>query len=71
MANKRKMDKPFDPSVPIYIYFKRIDECIQYATDAETMYMSEQILQTAYYAISLSNLYTDACIYVMVCLLKQ
>jgi len=61
MANKRKMDEPFDPSVPIDVYFKRIDECVQYATDAETAYTSEQILQTAYYAISSSNLYLDAC----------
>ena len=61
MVNKRKMDEPLDPSVPIDVYFKRIDECVQYATDAETAYTPEQILQTAYYAISSSNLYTDAC----------
>ena len=52
MANRRKMDEPLDPSVPIDVYFKRIDECVQFATDAETVYTPEQILQTAYYAIS-------------------
>ena len=61
MANKRKIDEPLDPAAPIDVYFKRIDECVQFATDAETAYTSEQILQTAYYAISSSNLYTDAC----------
>ena len=61
MANKRKMDEPLDPVAPIDVYFKRIDECVQFATDAETAYTSEQILQTAYYAISSSNLYINAC----------
>ena len=61
MANKRRMDEPLDPSIPIDVYFKRIDECLQFATDAGTAYTPEQILQTAYYAISSSNLYTDAC----------
>ena len=37
------------------------DECVQFTVDAETAYTPEQILQTAYYAISSSNIYTDAC----------
>ena len=61
MSNKQKMDKPLDPSVPIDVYFKRIDKCVQFAMDTETVYTPEQILQTAYYAVSSSNLYTDAC----------
>ena len=44
MTNKRKMDKSLDPSVPIDIYFKKNDECKQFATDAETAYTPEQIL---------------------------
>ena len=44
MANKRKMDEPLDPTVPIDVYFKRIDECVQFATDAKTAYTPEQIL---------------------------
>ena len=50
-----------DPSEPIDVYFKHIDECVQFAADAETAYTPEQILQTAYNAISSSNIYTDAC----------
>ena len=61
MNNKRKMDEPLDPSAPIDVYFKRIDKCVQFATDTETAYTPEQILQTPYYAVSASNLYTDAC----------
>ena len=55
MHNKRKMDEALDPSAPIDVCFKRIDERVQFATDAETAYTPEQILQIAYYAISSSN----------------
>ena len=34
---------------------------MQFATDSGTAYTPEQILQTAYYEIISSNLYTDAC----------
>ena len=61
--NWRKKDEPMDSSQPINVYFKCIDECIQFAADAETgaVYTPEQILQTTYYEISSSNIYTDAC----------
>lgn len=61
MANKCRMDKPLDPLIPIDVYFKSIDECVQFATDEGTVYTPAQILQTVYYEISSSNLYTDAC----------
>ena len=61
MNSRRKIDEPMDPSEPIDVYFKRIDECVLVAADAETAYTPEQILQTTYYAISSSNNYTDAC----------
>ena len=34
MANRRKMDEPLGSSIPIDVYFKRIDECVQFATYA-------------------------------------
>ena len=61
IQNKRKMDKTIDPLKPIERYFKRIDDSVQFATDAETAYIPEQILQAGYYAISSSKLYTNAC----------
>ena len=59
--NKQKMEEPIDTSEPIDKYFKRIDDCAQFATDANTAFTTEQILQTAYYAIKTTGLYTDAC----------
>ena len=61
MENKRRMDEPLDADLPIDMYFKRIDECVQFATDAGNPFTPSQILQTAYYAIASCGLYTDAC----------
>ena len=55
------MDELMDPSQPIYVYFKCIDECVQFAADAKTSYSLEQILQTTYYVISSPNIYEDEC----------
>ena len=59
--NKQRMNEPMDPSLPIDMYFKRIDDCMQYAADAETPYTEKQILQTVYHALSTSGLYNEAC----------
>ena len=59
--NKQKMEEPIDTSQPIDKYFKRIDDCAQFATDANTAFATEQILQTVYYDITTIGLYTDAC----------
>ena len=59
--NKERMNEPLDPSIPIDMYFKRLDDCMQYAADADTPYTEKQILQTAYHALSASGLYTEAC----------
>ena len=43
------------------MYFKCVDDCLQYAADAETPFTQKQILQTVYYAISATSIYTKAC----------
>ena len=55
--NKQKIEEPIDTSEPSDKYFKRFDDCTKFATDANTAFTTEQILQTAYYAIT----YTDSC----------
>ena len=59
--NNQRMAEPMDPSVPIDLFFKRIDECIELAADAENPYSEKQVLQSAFFAISASGLYTEAC----------
>ena len=59
--NKTKLQEPIDPDLPINVCFKCIDNCLQYAANAETSFMQKQILQMVYYAISATGLYTEAC----------
>jgi hypothetical protein len=58
---KTKMNAPLDSTQPIDIFFKRIDDCVQYAADGNVAFTADQILQTAYHAISKSGIYNDAC----------
>ena len=59
--NKTRLEEPLDTSQPIDVYFKRVDDCVQFAVDAGTPFSAEQILETVYYAVSASGLYTDGC----------
>ena len=58
--NKTKLQEPIDPDLPIKVYFKCVDNCLQYAADAETPCPQKKILQTVYYVISATGLYTEA-----------
>jgi hypothetical protein len=55
------MNEPIDSSQPINVYFQKIDECIQYAVDAQVAFMPDQIIQMAYHAASMSGYYNGAC----------
>ena len=59
--NKNRMEEPLDTSQPIDVYFRRIDDCLQFAVDANTPFSQEQTMETVYYAVSASGLYTDGC----------
>jgi hypothetical protein len=60
-TNKKRMNEPIDSTQTIDVFFKRIDDCIQYADDGEVPFTPEQILQTTYHAVSTSGHYNDAC----------
>jgi len=60
-ANKSRMNEPIDTTQTIDVFFKRIDDCIQYADDGEVPFTPMQILQTTYNAMSTSGHYNDAC----------
>ena len=55
------MNEPIDATQPIDIYFKRIDDTVQYAADGNIAFTTEQILQTAYHAVSSTGYYNEAC----------
>ena len=60
-ACKVRMNEPIDSSQTIYLFFQRIDNCVQYASDGQVAFTNGQIIQTAYHAVSTSGQYTDAC----------
>ena len=49
---KTQMNEPINATHTINIYFKRIDDTVQYATNGNVAITTEQILQTAYHAVS-------------------
>eukprot|EP00978_Attheya_sp_CCMP212_P033687 scaffold137217_cov42-Attheya_sp.AAC.1 len=50
-----------DPSQLIAIYFKMIDDCIDYADDANTPYSRKPIVNTVYLGVFSSGFYNEAC----------
>ena len=55
------MNNPINTTKLIYIYFKPIDDTVQYAADGNFAFTTEQILQTAYHAVSSTGYYNEAC----------
>jgi hypothetical protein len=55
------MIEPIDASQPIDIFFRCIDDCVQYTVDGQVAFTAQQILETAYHAISTSGYYNDSC----------
>jgi len=60
-TNQDTFQAAMDPSQPIAIYFKAIDDCIEYADDANTPYSREQIVNTVYLGVFSSGFYNEAC----------
>ena len=58
---KKQMNEPIDATQPIAIYFKRIDDTVQYAANGNVAFTTEHILQTAYHAVSTTGYYNEAC----------
>ncbi len=58
---KRRMNDALDSTQPIDVYFQKVDDCVQYAADGQVAFTPDQILQTAYHAISTSGHYNEAC----------
>jgi hypothetical protein len=55
------MNDSLDSTQPIDMYFQKVDDCVQYAADGRVAFTPDQILQTAYHAISTSGHYNDSC----------
>ena len=60
-ACKVRMKEPYDLSQPINLFFQRIDDCVQDASDGQLAFTNGQIIQKSYHAVSTLGHYTDAC----------
>jgi hypothetical protein len=54
------MNEPINSTQPLDIFFQQVDDCVQYAADGQVAFTTDQILQTAYHAVSTSGYYNDA-----------
>lgn len=59
--NQKQMEEPFDPSLPITAYYKRIEDSMQVADDGNAPFSNEQVLNQAYLEIFSTQLYNDPC----------
>ena len=59
--NQALMQAPLDTSLPMTLFFKRVEDCKAYAEDGAVPYTDNQVLQVAYNHINATGLYMDAC----------
>jgi hypothetical protein len=47
MNNTAKLTQPIDPTAPLALLFKQIEECQRFAADAGSPFMPQQIVEAA------------------------
>ena len=53
------MSEAFDPNLPIESFFRRIEECVEFAGAGNTPFPPQQVVTQAFYNIKKSGLFTD------------
>ena len=59
--NESRINGALDNSVPIDVFFQRIDDAVQYADDGKTPFTAKQILQTVFHSVNATGSYPEAC----------
>lgn len=59
--NKTRFNEPIDTSQPVSVYFKKMDEAVQFASDGNTPFNDNDIVETAYFAFQQTGLYLLPC----------
>ena len=59
--NHELMSEAFDPNLPIESFFRRIEECVEFAAAGNTPFSPQQVVTQAFYNIQRSGLFTDDC----------
>jgi hypothetical protein len=59
--NGISMQKPCDVNQPIEVFYKQIEDAMEFAAAGQTPYSNEQILSTAYQGIFRTGIFADDC----------
>ena len=59
--NKEAMAANYDVNLPIETFFKRIEECVQYAAAGNTPFTAAQVISTDFRTIQKTGMLTDEC----------
>lgn len=60
-SNHKRLNSPYDPSVPIEILFQQIEDAVEYADAANAPFSDAQIVNAAYLHMLRTGVYKDAC----------
>ena len=53
------MNEAFDPNLPIESFFRRVEECVDFAAAGQTPFSPQQVVSSAFYAIQKSGYFPD------------
>ena len=55
------MSEPFDVSLPVETFFRRIEECVDFAAAGNIPFSPQQVVNQAFYTVQKSGFFTDDC----------
>jgi hypothetical protein len=55
------MSEPFDANLPVETFFRRIEECVDFAAAGNTPFSPQQVVNQAFYTVQKSGFFTDDC----------
>ena len=61
IENEKRMDKPYDPSEAIELYFDQIEEAVEFAEAGHSPFTITQIVTKAFIQMFTTGLYKDEC----------
>ena len=61
VENEKRMDKPYDPSEAIEIYFDQVEDAVEFAEAGHSPFTTTQIVTKAFIQMFATGLYKDEC----------
>ena len=61
VENEKRMDKPYDPSEAIELYFDQVEDAVEFAEAGHSPFTTTQIVTKAFIQMFATGLYKDEC----------